>query len=405
MEAAENARLHVEYVEPSLVAMSRVLGHGKLDAQAPVIVVNVGQRSSEIGISLGGRLLLEYRSAGRLRSDEVADVVARHRQRLQKFVERYHRLASGPLEQVYLSGRTEPVTTAYQAFQKHAQLKVAVLEPAQIGVVWEPEAGGARGRARAPGDASEAFRSSEACVALGTCLFVLQSPQERHGTNLMESIRATRRQPMSLLMRQTLWPAAAVLLIALFTLGGAWWRHLQSLGIARELASLVSERDRVQQLQTWIATSEVTKRHLLEIQAKIAERSRVELLSTIAQCMPPQVWLDRIDVDSVGKVTVHGSGYSEDEIYDFIRWLSAAPGLKEVQLEGTTTSQQTAAGPLKFDVKFDLANSTDSADSPHPVENSNASSSARLSERTIASQDRYNRNFVPGPDRTLDGSR
>lgn len=407
MAAAENARLQIEHVEPSLIAVSRALGHGRLDADGPVIVVNVGERSSEIGISAGGRLLLDYRPAGRIKSDDVASVIARHQQRLQKFVDRYHRLTAGRLAQVYLTGRPEPIATAIRGFENHPELQATVLTPEQFGIAWSAESsgGGTRTRGRLHDGASGETTAGEVCAALGTCLFALQPPLERRGANLMEPIRATRRQPLGKLTRQTFWPAAAVLVLALGALGGAFWRYAQTVSVTNELATLAPERDRVSRLQAWVATADVTKRHLMEIRGKISERSRVELLTTIAQCMPPRVWLERIEVDAFGKVSLHGLGVGDDDIYDFVRWLSAAPGLKEVQLESTNGGQQTGAGALKFDVKFDLANPNDSVNPPRPSEITDASVYSRLPERSVASHDRYNPNFVPIPDRVVEGSR
>ena len=62
----------------------------------------------------------------------MADVVALHLSRLQRYIERYHSYLDSPLKHVYLTGDPEAVERARQKFAKLKQFDVEVLNPADL---------------------------------------------------------------------------------------------------------------------------------------------------------------------------------------------------------------------------------------------------------------------------------
>ena len=75
-----------------------------------------------------------------------------------------------------------------------------------------------------------------------------------------------------------------------------------------------------------------------------------EALSHVGHCMPSDVWLERFDAAGDGTVTMSGSGYTDDAVYELVRWLQQAPGISGVSLEGTRTGSGRTGRVIKFDV-------------------------------------------------------
>jgi hypothetical protein len=110
VDAAGRAGLQLERIEPSLVSLCRLVGQMQFDAQAPVLVMSVGERGAELGISHRGVLLLDYRPAGTDNQPaQLAETITHHLARLQRYCQRYVRFAAGTLSNIYLSGPPELV--------------------------------------------------------------------------------------------------------------------------------------------------------------------------------------------------------------------------------------------------------------------------------------------------------
>jgi Tfp pilus assembly protein PilN len=112
--------------------------------------------------------------------------------------------------------------------------------------------------------------------------------------------------------------------------------------------------------------------HLTVLQGQLRYAKQDKLLELLARHMPDDVWLDRIEIDSAGHATLKGTSFGDEGVFEFVRWLSDAPGVTRVQLEGTTAAQLATAACTKFEVKFDViqdstvkggVNSTNESDS------------------------------------------
>ena len=56
-----------------------------------------------------------------------------------------------------------------------------------------------------------------------------------------------------------------------------------------------------------------------------------------------------------GEVKLVGGSYSEDGVFEFVRWLSAVPELANVAIDGTQPGRFAGGTGTQFDVHGDIA--------------------------------------------------
>jgi Tfp pilus assembly protein PilN len=95
--------------------------------------------------------------------------------------------------------------------------------------------------------------------------------------------------------------------------------------------------------------------HLKAIQAAIANPDWSGILATVAQCLPENVWLNRLEAAEAHRVRLSGASYDDEAAFELVRWLDQAPGLENVQLEGMQSQRLTSGPATTFDVKLNLA--------------------------------------------------
>jgi hypothetical protein len=351
MKIAQSANLHIEAIEPSLIALSRAQAHLNEPCNEACLIVQVDEDVAELGVCHGGRLLLDYRPGGRTSADNVAAVVAQHLSRLQRYVERYHSYLDAPLRHVYLAGDREAVERARGKFAQLAKFTVHVLEPKSLSMPWHHAA-------EMPGTGLSA--------ALGTAMALYAEGAEA-GPNLIENALAQQRAPMRPILVRSLLPLAAVVLVAatIFVL---------KLMQARDIAALQSEVERLQpvcaratELRLQLAVSERKLNQLQALEKVLPQPEWQRILDRISQSMPDDVWLDRVTFLDAQSATLSGASYTDDGLYDFVSYLKQVPDVAEIALEGTGAGQSPTGPTTNFTLQLTLANSagrSEQGDSP-----------------------------------------
>ena len=164
VETAIQSALTVELVEPSLVALSRCLGHMGDDDLKPVLILNLSKDALEIGISHKGNLILDYRPGGQHVKDSSSSSdpvkrVANHLARLQRYCERFYRFTTGELNQLFLCGNHEEVLDTHQNTIQNDRLNVSILDVNSIDSKFK---------------FVDTKYNSSCCAALGSCLLEKQ---------------------------------------------------------------------------------------------------------------------------------------------------------------------------------------------------------------------------------------
>lgn len=344
LAAAAAAGLEVLWIEPTMVALSRILGYRGFDTEAPQLIANLTADGLELGISFGGRLFLDYRPAGR-EDREAAAVISGHLSRLRRYSQRCcaqlgRPMSAEALTRVYLAGRAESVAAACEAFRQDGKLIPEPLDPGSLEPQWQAE--------------SE-FSGSEVCPALGSCLAAASTDESRLAPNFLEQMRAERRDPLLPALLRSSWPVAAALLMAavLTALNGVENTWLRA--VAQRIESLGPAYEQVSQYRREMAASEARVRDLQMLQNEITAPPWHEVITAIAGCLPESVWLNRLEATSAGRVVFSGISYGDEGTYESVRWLSAVPGFVTVQLEGMEPQNLPAGPASRFDVKFEIA--------------------------------------------------
>ncbi|MEX2559280.1 MAG: PilN domain-containing protein, partial [Pirellulales bacterium] len=335
VQVAARSGVAIDRVEPSLVALSRAMGHSRRDAEAPLLIVNITEGGVQLGISLAGRLLLDYHPSGKTDVLDPGQIVAAHLERLQRWCERYYGFTSKRLERAVLVGSSEAVDRARGRFAERTGLAVELFNAASMNPGWT-FAGGLPG--------------AEHAAALGTCL-VEDLPSRGHaGPNLMDRIRRNQREPLLQGLARRSWPigVAAVVAVILLTLNLV--EGVRSRLVLRQLESVEQSNDRAWLLRTQMAQADARVHRLRQIEGTVFHPAWDELLTVFAQCLPENAWLDRLTVTTEGLISISGTSYSDEAAYSFVRWLETAPHVRRVVLEGTAPAKFGTYSATTFDV-------------------------------------------------------
>jgi Tfp pilus assembly protein PilN len=408
LKAAAAARFEIDRIESSTVALCRCLGSRGHDAEHPVLIVNLAEREVGLLVSFRGRLLLEYRPGGRDVQDQLPTILQNHLLRIERYSARACGLTDARIRKLYLCGPDQALGPLREALSRETELIVEVAEPAKLltGAAVAGEGAHATVAARATLAAEvncdDAKGGSESCAAVGTCLAAVLPEGQAPGPNLMETIRAAHQEPLGRLVRRTFWPAAAALLVVAGTCGMAAYERVKLSSLEQELAKLEPQRARVLTLKNEMIETHSTIRALEDVRQRLAHVPQDKLLLAIAQCLPADVWLERVEVDRGMHVKLRGTSFGDESVFEFARWLGKTPGLTQVQLEGTTATQLSAGPATKFEVKFDLVNGSEWSGGN---ESSNGNTPAALPGDTVPTAERHNPHFERGSLGDLAGRR
>jgi Tfp pilus assembly protein PilN len=343
-QAASQAGLQLERIEPSLVSICRLVGKMQVDAESPVLVMHVGEKGSDLGISHRGVLLLDYRPAGAESAEAVGGIVNRHLARLQRYCQRYARVSGAKLQNVYLAGPPGAVAAVADAIRTQGDLTVHVLD-----------------NATAIDDTSQWDNAAPAwSLAVPVGMALLQHEQDRqHGSpNLLERLRRANKIPLAQLLRPLVLPLAAALAVVGLGWLGVWYQAVRC-GRIELLAAEVEngardvrlQQKRLEQAQSWIHSYE-------RMSGALTELPLSEITTHLAQSLPDDVWLDDIALDPSGRLSLTGGSYSDDGVFEFAKHLERISGLSNVAVEATRSVQFPGGKGTQFDVHGEIAEQT-----------------------------------------------
>jgi hypothetical protein len=341
MRIAEAVNLQIESIEPSLLALCRAQAHLRDACQEACLMIQLDEDVAELGVCHAGRLLLDYRPGGHTSAENVADLVALHLSRLQRYVERYHSYLDAPLRHVYLAGDAAAVARAASKFHELSDFQVCVLEPRDLDMPWHYAAD-------APGTGLAA--------ALGTAMALYSDTLEQQGLNLIESTLAQQREPMRPIVIRSLIPFAAVLLIAgiLGLLHLKQWRETAL--VRSELEALTPACVRATELRLKLTAADAKLEQLKALANHLPPHDWQQVFGRLSQSMPDDVWLDRLKVQDGQSASLSGASYTDGGVYDFVGYLKQVPGIAEIALESTGVGQSPTGPTTNFDLKLSFTN-------------------------------------------------
>jgi Tfp pilus assembly protein PilN len=347
------AGLRPARIEPSLLAICRVLGHTGADAEAPQLIINLAEGGLDLGISYRGQLLLDYRPVAKDNNQDVAAIVTQHWSRLERYCARYwaqtnHQKKGARLLRLHLFGPDDAVRAAKQSFPPEGEIKVEAFDPATLESSWRYTGEGPR---------------PQQTAALGACLAASESSRSSLGPNLLERILAEQHENLLPVVARIGWPIAAVVLLGLI-LGGLNIQQQRSCAeLARQIEALEPARSKAWQLEVTCVQAQEQIDHLQRIRQGIANRPWDAILLNVAQCLPEGVWLNRLNVKATENLGIAGMCYDDERAFEVVRWLEKTPQLQDVQIEGMQPQRLPSGPATSFTIHADFAQAAPPTDS------------------------------------------
>jgi Tfp pilus assembly protein PilN len=341
VHAAEQAGLHVDLVEHSMVALCRAVGQMGRDTDSPVIIVELNENGVDLGVSYRGHLLFDYRPGGTACKEQTAEIVGRHLERIQRYCNRFFRFATGKIERVFLSGNAEDIPHVQQQFETCEELTAEALDPRAICPEWEYD---------------ENVASHPHFIGALGCLLVsqeqLELPSSERGlTDLMDYFHRGRRTPLLPTLAKLAWPVAAAVLLALGVFAVAFQQNRQAAAVESENATMELVRGRIREMKFTMEHTLTRVKYLRQIDEQRLNPPWNDLVSMIGHCMPQGTWLESVRIDHSGLVCVTGTSATEDTVFEFVRYLKQVPLLTNVNLEAQRPTRVSSGPAISFDIK------------------------------------------------------
>jgi Tfp pilus assembly protein PilN len=298
------------------------------------------RRGADLGICDKGQLLFDYRPGGVDCKAQMAEIVQRHLERIQRYCNRQFRFAKGTIDHVFLCGPPDEVGKIREQFESNRGLKCEALDPRDVAPDWQYD--------ESIGADTGFF------AAMGSALVEhdsLLAAADRGLPNLMDYFLSANRAPFWPTLARATWPIAAVLLLSVGVFGVATWKNRQAAQLEIQISEQESQLASIRVMQLETETASIELGHLKKIKSGALNPSWHRVLDMVSQSMPEGVWLDSLRVEQDGTVLITGPGATEDLIFDFVRYLKQIPVLENVNLEGQQPVRLPIGPAIKFDIK------------------------------------------------------
>jgi hypothetical protein len=332
--AAGAAGLKLDRIEPSLVALCRLVGHLEPADKSPSTIIHLDESGAELGIAHGGELLLEFRPGGKGERHNAADLVKQHLERLQRYCQRHFSSEFGVLRRVYLCGPAAIVDQVRSGLADHGQLTPELLDLSRFHV---------RGSSLSAG--------APAAAAIGACLAARHRSSQAAAPNLMDRMATLRRDDLGRTLAKYLVPIAAMVLVAVGLAAANLVQARACRDLDGRLAAIAPAQAEARKLKLVLTRSEQKLTNLNWIEQGLRNPGWSDLVTVIGQCLPPDVWLDRIVVDEQGRMTLAGSSFADAGIYEFVDGMKDVPAVSDVALKATHPGGSILGPVTNFDVE------------------------------------------------------
>jgi Tfp pilus assembly protein PilN len=323
VDSLEQANLKVDLIEHAMVSLCRAVTRMPSQDDSPTIIVELNERGVDVGVAYKGRLLFDYRPGGLKSKNQVAQIIKRHLERIQRYCSRHFPFAEGDISQVFICGATEDVAEVRKELDEVSDLKSTRLSPQSI--------------LAECGFSSDDVDYDDVVAPLGAALLdqsdLVPSADERGIANLLDFVRSVRHEPLIPGLAKLAWPIVATLGVAILLFIASMLESSGARGYAYEQEQLDDQMAKVQRMRSATAVANVKILHLQKIESGALNPGWHKLLSMLGRSMAEPVWLDGIRVEQDGAMTISGPSRTEDAIFEFVRYLQKIPEMNDVNLE------------------------------------------------------------------------
>lgn len=336
--AIDAAGMDLVAIGSSQVSLARTMGQLSENANEAALVVQLDEGKVELGVISGGRLFLDYRPGGNLRTDQLADLLSQHHTRLLRYCQRQHGLEGDKLTRVVISGAKDEASQAARTLKTLKDVRVELLDINPDDLPWE-----FRGEGVTP----------ELASAIGAAL-AIDDEEDAQGPNLVDQLISNTRPPLGKMLMRKCAPLAAMLLVGC-TLALLNWNERGKLAAMNdELSLLAPQAARTAQLRLELIANTGEIEQLQHLANKVHPQPVGLLMSNLTQSIPEEVWLGGIRFDGGQSAELGGSSYTDASIYDLVSNLQHVPGVADVALQGTSVGRTSGREATNFDIHLDL---------------------------------------------------
>jgi hypothetical protein len=350
-DAAREAGFKVKSIEHSLVALSRVVGHTALDAELPVIIVELNESGIDLGISYQGHLLLDYRPGGLTRTPgeqrQLPEIILKHLGRIRRYCHRYFQYSGGKLSRVVLSGQEDEIEALRQHFDEATDLQTITLHPKDVCPQWT-----------LPKEHSE-----DCCLlpTLGAMLLATQEKRDDESPNLLTPLLLAQREPIGPALIKHGWPVALALAVSLLAFAVGLYEDSRSGQLFTAVEQARRNADLLATRQMELTSIDAKIKHLSKLGDELHPPAWDHFLADVSGCLPQGAWLESLKIDRAGTVYLNGPSFYADRVYELVNQLKELPSLADVVLEGTRPTRLDSGPATVFDVKCKYRGRSDNA--------------------------------------------
>ncbi len=342
--AATSAGIEAVSIEPALVSVNRAVSRLPDTPSEPYLMMHVDGEAVEVGVCHEGKLLLEFRPAGRGESSDIGEVLHTHLSRLKRHAGRVLRSAPPKLNIVYLCGDQDSVQQTLRRFESHKEFQVRVIAPSRIQATWEM---------------AQEVEGSAIVPALGRLLCSYLPKNEHAAPNFMKHIIASTRDPVGPIIVRSLIPLAAVLLVAVAGFLFNWQQSGQVAVLQTQLDELEGAKARHRELRLKLTSIEQKVKQQKRLLSALKTTSSSHLVQRVGHCMPSDVWLNDLTIVEMNTIKLSGSSLLESGVFDFTEWLDQAPEFNDVALKSTSPGNSPSGPIVDFNLEINFDGSVD----------------------------------------------
>ena len=351
-DAARDASLNVESIEPASLSLTRAIGTLGLDAHMPVLRISFDKRRCDVAITRGGRLMLSYRVSGWKNVGEAGEVVCSHLARLKRFCERYRLVDRAELKSVLLLGADEDVAALRaRLLQQDRELEI------------HDDACELFGASSGIGGGATVDRDGPSAMVRLALLGTLRQRSPRSeadedgllpAPDLLQQIEALQPKSMFSRLNRGLWPTYAAAGLMFVVAAVQWYQSSRMSHIRDDLDSLSSDVAAVDaEVQTWEQKAEWVRK----IEAVDRTVRRVDwqrLIAGCAECLPPSVRLDSFQLAQGERLVLKGVMLGDDQTYAIVSSLKTLPLVRNVSIESISSNTRQSNPEFQFDIRCEI---------------------------------------------------
>lgn len=325
-DALRRADLDVDWVEPSLVGVARLMGMSKIGGDTPIMIADGTGSRWDVGIACSGRLLLDYRPASATTAEGFRDALDGHISRLKRFCHRHRGIAGGELNRLLICGSGSKVQHVLDVLGDSIGLQLELMRVPNLPDLYVM---------------ADEDRQPTNVPAVATVLPLLIDVPRSEVPDLLDDVRRAPDLPWTTRILQTAWPVIAAVLIICISYGLVSKERSGRAGAAGGRAAIESQIKATNVQLSTLAEHRELYGHLKSIQMQTTEPDWNTMLDRITQSLPDTARLNEFRVESDGYVLLTGTVMDESLVFELVNNFRLLPEITQVALSGTAPDETT----------------------------------------------------------------